>query len=199
MRRPLFVVCSMLAVMVLALPARAGEVNAHVAIQDFSFTPSTTTFNQGSSSYVIAFDNGGSFSHTATSNTGMFDTGQIASAGSQPINVNGAGTYAYHCVNHTFMTGEVVSRPVPSDGTVTVGASIVLRIGADFLKGANWDVQRRYGKGDWKTVRSATSDPTPTFSFSKAGTYSFRARSYLYSGGPRSGWSTPRKVIVSAV
>jgi plastocyanin len=197
MRRPLLVVCSIVVTLALAVPAEAGVVSAHVAIEDFQFLPSTKTFNQGSSGYAISFDNGGSFAHTATSDSGMFDTDQIAPASNGVISIYGAGTYPFHCVNHDFMTGTIVARPVPSDGTVTVGATIVLRVGAEALKGASFDVQRRFGKGLWKTVRAATSDPSPTFSFSKAGTYSFRARTYAFGGGPHSAWSTPRKVLVS--
>jgi hypothetical protein len=92
------------------------------------------------------------------------------------------------------MIGAIRVRPTASDTSVSVGDSITLRVGADFLKGVVFDVQRRRNGGDWVSVRSDTFDPTPTFRLTRAGTYEFRARTELYLQGKRSQWSPIRAV-----
>jgi plastocyanin len=197
MRRVIAVVLTVSAGLIWVLPARAG-VGTVIAIDDFEFIPSTRTVPTVTGSFSLQFDNGGSFQHTATSDDGMFDTGQIASGESGVETIYGAGTYNYHCQNHVQMTGTVRMRPTASDTRVTVGASIDVRVGADFLKGVVWDVQRRRAGGEWQNVRVDTFDATPTFTMNRVGTFEFRTRTDFFKGENHSKWSPVRKVVVEA-
>ena len=94
----------------LAMPARAAVQS--VTVQNFSFVPPAITINAGDS---VSWTNKDQVQHTATSDTGVFDTGAIAPLGGKTITFTVAGTYAYHCSFHTFMKGTVtVIGPAPT-------------------------------------------------------------------------------------
>ena len=94
----------------LAMPARAAVQS--VTIQNFSFVPPAITINAGDS---VSWTNKDQVAHTATSDSGVFDTGAIAPLGGKTITFTDAGTYAYHCTFHTFMKGTVtVLGPAPT-------------------------------------------------------------------------------------
>jgi plastocyanin len=67
------------------------------------FSPGATTITAGQS---VCWQNNGTFQHTVTSNTGLFDTGlppgQIF-VFTFPVK----GSFAYHCNIHTGMTGTI--------------------------------------------------------------------------------------------
>ncbi|HLZ47023.1 MAG TPA: cupredoxin family copper-binding protein [Candidatus Limnocylindria bacterium] len=94
----------------LAMPAWAAVQT--VTIQSFSFMPPAVTINAGDS---VSWTNKDQVQHTATSDTGAFDTGAIAPLGGKTITFTVAGTYAYHCTFHSFMKGTVTVRgPAPT-------------------------------------------------------------------------------------
>jgi plastocyanin len=196
MRRLTVITLALTAGLVFAVPASAS-IGTIFAIDDFEYIPTTKTAPAVATSFYLQFDNGGSFAHTATSDDGLFDTGQIASGASAVEHVYGSGTYDFHCENHAQMVGTVKIRPVASDRNITVGESIELRVGADFLKGVVFDVQRSRNGGDWLNVRVDTFDATPTFTLNKEGIYEFRARTQFFKGD-HSKWSPVRKVVVDA-
>ena len=88
----------------LALPLVAFAASA-VTIQNSAFTPPTTSVKVGD---TVTWTNRDAFSHTATSDTGAWDTSVIAAGTSKSIMFMGAGTFAYHCSIHPFMHGTVV-------------------------------------------------------------------------------------------
>ena len=88
------------------LPNVAQAASQNVVIQNFSFMPPTATINVGDS---ITWRNMDPLVHTATSDTGAFNTGQIgASGGTRTVAFAVAGTFAYHCSIHTTMKGTIV-------------------------------------------------------------------------------------------
>jgi len=57
---------------------------------------------------TIAWRNGDSITHTATQDSGGFNTGSIAAgATSTATMMNTAGTFAYHCTLHPGMVGTI--------------------------------------------------------------------------------------------
>jgi plastocyanin len=82
-----------------------------VSIRDFSFAPKSVTVSVGD---TVTWRNTGKEVHTATAKDGSFDTGNIASGGSGSATFKKAGTFAYFCKPHAFMTASV---------TVTGGGS----------------------------------------------------------------------------
>ena len=92
---------------------------ASVAIVDYGFSPDTITVKVGT---TITWSNTGAVAHTSTSDGGLWDSGQLASptgggayggsaGGSFAHTFGAAGTFSYHCANHTTMTGAVVVTP----------------------------------------------------------------------------------------
>ncbi len=70
---------------------------------NLSFSPNPGPVKVGQ---TIAWKNNDAITHTATADSGAFDTGGIApGAMSNPITMNTAGTFSYHCSIHPSMTG----------------------------------------------------------------------------------------------
>jgi plastocyanin len=79
-----------------------------VVIKNFSFSPKPITVKTGSTITVINDDN---TTHTLTANNGAFDSGDVGGGQDGRITVDRAGTFAYHCTIHTFMTGTARVTP----------------------------------------------------------------------------------------
>ncbi len=76
-----------------------------VSISNFAFGPASMTVKKGTS---ITWQNYDSAVHTATSDSGAWDTGDIAQGGSKSITFNTAGSFPYHCTHHPMMTGTII-------------------------------------------------------------------------------------------
>ena len=96
---------------VAAMPGAALGVSQTVVIQTFAFMPVNTTIAPGES---ITWRNADPVAHTATSDTGAFDTLSIApGATSKTVLFANAGTYAYHCSIHLSMKGTITVQGAP--------------------------------------------------------------------------------------
>jgi plastocyanin len=116
--RPFRVAAFVIAIAALA-PSLALATAQSVVIQNFTFLPQTATINVGES---ITWQNTDPLNHTATSDTGAFDTGPIAPAGIKTVSFAVAGSYAYHCSIHPTMKGTIVvlgPRSTPPPPTPT--------------------------------------------------------------------------------
>jgi plastocyanin len=70
------------------------------------FSPNPIVVTAGS---AVTWTNSTGVTHTATSDTGAWTTGNIgAGATGGPVTFNTPGSFAYHCAIHPFMTGSVV-------------------------------------------------------------------------------------------
>ncbi len=56
----------------------------------------------------VTWINDDNTNHTVTSDTGLFDSGTISPGGSFNYTFNSTGTFDYHCIFHTGMTGKVI-------------------------------------------------------------------------------------------
>ena len=197
MRKFLLPAVAFACVIAFAPPSFAGSVSYHVAIVEFSFTPAITTVPV-STSIGFAFDNGGAFTHTATSDVGDFiDTGPILASTSGYAFLYGSGTFPFHCAVHpSLMKGTIRVRPRASKTSIIVGGSSTITYGNAFSKGVRWDLQRRYNGGAWVAVRTNTLLPYLVFNPTRAGTNDFRARTHDFAGHV-SGWSPFRRVMVT--
>lgn len=95
----------------------AKAANQGVTIDNFAFSPATVTVNVGD---TVTWTNaeGGGIPHTATSDTGAFDTGSIPDgASSTAITFSTAGTFSYHCTIHPTMLGTVVVQQATTPTT----------------------------------------------------------------------------------
>lgn len=85
-----------------ARPAAAGDVS----IVDFAFTPPAITVSVGS---AVSWLNTGTFTHTATSDTGAWNSGDLGPGGTFSYTFDLPGVYLYHCAIHFGMTGTVTA------------------------------------------------------------------------------------------
>jgi plastocyanin len=82
-----------------------GEPGANeVWIQNMAYTPATISVSAGT---TITWTNKDGVAHTVTSDTGLFDSGNISTNGTYSHTFDTAGTYTYHCTIHIFMKGTV--------------------------------------------------------------------------------------------
>jgi plastocyanin len=79
-----------------------------ISIRDFKFSPDKISVPSGAR---VTVTNSDSAPHSVTADDGKsFDSGTIQPGASGPIDAPGAGTYAYHCTIHPFMTGTLVVK-----------------------------------------------------------------------------------------
>jgi len=76
-----------------------------VAIKGFAFSPATLTVKVGT---TVKWTNKDSVAHTVTSDTGLFDSGDLAAGDTFSFTFNQAGTFAYHCTMHPSMTATII-------------------------------------------------------------------------------------------
>ncbi len=79
--------------------------SAHLAIVNYAFTPATLTVKAGTKITVINRDQ---TAHTATADSGGFDSGTLKAGQAAHFTVTKPGTYTYICQFHAFMTGRIV-------------------------------------------------------------------------------------------
>jgi plastocyanin len=96
------------------LAASAANTSAQIvncaAASPWCFSPKPIQITVGS---TVTWTNTTAPTHTATSDTGAWDTGNIASgATSAAVSFPTAGTFTYHCAIHPSMTGSVVVSAV---------------------------------------------------------------------------------------
>jgi plastocyanin len=71
-----------------------------VLMSGMAFIPATITVSVGT---TITWSNNDAFAHTSTSNTGVWDSGNIAGGGSATFKFTTPGTYQYQCTYHAAM------------------------------------------------------------------------------------------------
>ncbi len=84
-------------------PPPPGNSPNTVVMSGTSFGPSSLTIKKGT---AVTWQNAsGAYgtTHTATSDSGAFDTGGIPPGGSKSITFSVAGTFPYHCIYHVSM------------------------------------------------------------------------------------------------
>jgi plastocyanin len=90
-------------------PATTSSVAAatgnSVTLASFAFSPATITVTVGT---AVTWTNKDSTTHTITSDSGVFDSGNLAANGTYSYTFTKAGTYPYHCTIHTYMKGTVI-------------------------------------------------------------------------------------------
>jgi plastocyanin len=116
----------------------AQVVNCSTATACYSPNPIHVTVGS-----TVTWMNGTSLAHTATSDTGAWNTGAIAPGGtSSAVAFNTAGTFAYHCTFHADMHGSVMvsaasatpaATPAPVRGLASSGGGPALPIGSALL------------------------------------------------------------------
>ena len=145
-------------------PAGAVAATQPVNVQFDAFAPSQLDVLPGE---TVQWTNVSPRVHTVTSDTGLFDAGQLAPGGVFGQRFDAAGTFAYHCAIHPEMTGEVDVRRVILGSLPTAAVPVGERIeisgrAADTTRPVS--VQRSVHGGAFATVASATPAPDGSWS-----------------------------------
>jgi plastocyanin len=201
MKRALSMVLAGLTVLAIALPARAATSTVDMT-QQLTFDPTPSAINLGDSVKWVNTSSG--FDHTATSNTGFFDTGSVAPGGSKTKVFQFAGSFPYYCQFHgspTFgMRGKVnVPDRWLNTGTQHVGHVQRIRVSTVAPPaGLAFDVQMKGpGDGAFSAFKTKFKHAIVKFTPTKAGEYLFRSRVHRLSNNKASGFSPAVAVEIS--
>lgn len=85
--------------------SRVGVVR--VAIRSFAFDPKNAEISLGD---TVEWVNNDAFTHSAVSDGGRFDTGNISAEQRRTFVPRTKGTFAYHCFWHYAMRGTIVVK-----------------------------------------------------------------------------------------
>jgi plastocyanin len=99
-----------------------AKATVTVTIKDFEFSPSTLQIKVGD---TVVWNNTGPSSHTATSQNGMWDTGELRMGESSYFTFTQPGMFSYICQIHPRMRGSITVAPEPMTQTGTVGGMAV--------------------------------------------------------------------------
>src|SRR4051794_30113212 len=86
------------------LTANAPAAIAEVNIQNYSFQSQSITVNAGD---TVKWTNLDPDRHTTTSDTGLWDSGELGQNGTFQFTFTSAGTYGYYCARHSGMRGTI--------------------------------------------------------------------------------------------
>jgi plastocyanin len=138
----------------LALPSVAAGPTTAVNVEFSDYRPDTLDILPGE---TVLWTNVSTRTHTVTSDSGAFDSGNLASGKRFSIRFDKVGTYRYHCTIHPSIDGEVDVRRVTlgalPPGPTPAGTKVE-------LDGRASDptrpvvVQRRAGGGAYRRVTS---------------------------------------------
>jgi plastocyanin len=173
-------VASLGAAAALALPAVASADTADVGIQTSAFGPSQISVLAGDS---VMWMNQSLRSHTVTARDGSFGSQQLGTSGMLTQKFPAAGTFAYYCQIHPFMTGEVDVYPVLLKGpigAVSRGGQMVLDGRAE-AGTSSVDIQADSGTG-YANVATAAVDGTGHFHVALPATASAKYRAVTAAG-----------------
>ncbi len=85
--------------------ASVASSQSAVNISNFAFSPQTLTVAKGA---TVTWTNNDSTTHTVTSDSGVWDSGDLAPGKTFNYTFNQTGTFPYHCNIHTYMTAKIV-------------------------------------------------------------------------------------------
>jgi len=107
---------ALVALLVAAQPAPVGAQSQAIAIQGFAFSPASLQVDAGT---TVTWTNNDNVAHTVTADDGSFDSGPIQPGASFSHTFATAGTVAYHCSIHPFMTAQIVVLAANNGGQAT--------------------------------------------------------------------------------
>lgn len=82
-----------------------NPASPEVTIKGFAFSPDTLTVKVGT---TVKWTNQDSVAHSVTSDTGLFDSGELAAGNTFSFTFTQAGTFDYHCAMHPSMIATIV-------------------------------------------------------------------------------------------
>jgi plastocyanin len=155
---------ALVALVLLVAAAGAGAATQPVDVQFDAFSPSQLDLLPGE---TVSWSNVSPRVHTVTSDSGLFDAGELVPGAVFARRFDDPGAFAYHCTIHAGMVGEVDVRrvilgPLPT-AVVPAGEHVELSGRAADVT-APVSIQRSLGGGAFATVASALPAPDGNWS-----------------------------------
>lgn len=104
----------MLIAVSLVLAAGPSLAATEVQIRDFAFVPANVVIMRGEN---VKWTNLDQVVHTSTSDTQVWDSGDLTHGKSFEFRFNSTGTFTYHCAYHVAMKGTVRVTETPVEPT----------------------------------------------------------------------------------
>jgi plastocyanin len=187
-----------------------SPLSENVTIVDYSYNPATITVSVGTK---VIWTNNGPSAHTVTSDTGLFDSGNMGVGQKWNYTFDTAGTYKYHCTYHSSMKGTVIvtapNQPpntptTPSGpGTLNVGQSGMYSTMATDPNGDqvqyrfDFDANGAHAYSAYTPLVPSGQTGSMSYIWNTSGTYVVKSQA-RDSFGLTSNWSNGMTVVVSA-
>lgn len=145
--------------LILLATSQAASAPAEVSIEFAAYRPSQLDVLPGE---TVNWTNVSIRTHTVTSDTTVFDSGQLAPGEHFAFRFDQVGTYEYHCTIHPSITGEVDVRRVILGLLPTAVVPVGTKVSVDGRTADTTQpvaVQRRPDGGSFATVATATPAP----------------------------------------
>jgi plastocyanin len=152
------------------VPSSVGASPSEVNIGFSDYRPSQLDILPGE---TVTWTNVSQRTHTVTSDSGIFDSGNVVGGAHFAVRFDRVGTYPYHCTIHPSITGQIDVRRVTFDplppAVVPVGKPVELSgrtadpnqaVAIQRLNGSTWSTVASAtpaADGDWKTTLKAES------------------------------------------
>ncbi len=114
--------------LLLLTPAGAALKPQEVNIQFSAYGPEQLDILPGE---TVVWTNVSVRTHTVTSDTGLFDSGNVDSNGHFSFAFKDVGTYGYHCTIHPSITGEIDVRQVTLGSLPTAAVAVGAKVEFD--------------------------------------------------------------------
>jgi len=192
-------VCAAALFVLVPAGATAGPPQ-EVSIEFSDYRPSQLDVLPGE---TVSWTNVSVRTHTVTSDTGLFDSGEVNEGGHFAFQFNDVGAYLYHCIIHPSITGEVDVRRVILGllPTAVVAAGTQVEFDGRVADTSHpVSIQRKLEGADFTTVGTATpaADGTWKTKLSAEITADYRAMSGTDVSQTRRLLVSSRKVLVHA-
>jgi plastocyanin len=178
-----------------AATASAGSTHT-VDIENFDFVQTPITAALGDT--VQWHNTTATTEHTSTADLFHLWSHAIAPQGTSPsVAFKEAGLFAYHCMIHPFMHGQVKVPMQVTPASGSTSTTFQIRV-ADINAAAGFKevIQRRMQGGKWSVFKQ-TAAQTVTFKTAMHGTWQFRSKLQQISTGKATGWSPILTIVVS--
>jgi plastocyanin len=189
-----------------ALTGHSSQSNP-VGIVDFGYKPKDAKVAMGGE---ILWTNIGRTRHSATGDgndpcctdgPALWKSGAMDPGATFSFVFAAAGTYTYHCTEHTFMTARIKVAPSVSPPKGDAGTAFTITWAKGSVPdGFDVDVQVKTPTGawsDWKTNQTGSQTSAKYRAKAGPGTYQFRARLQNTATAGASDWSPPASVKIA--
>src|ERR1043166_3780708 len=96
----LFLIASFL----ISAGAKAATTSVSILGISMAYSPANVTINRGD---TVTWTNKDTITHTVTSNTSVFNSGNMGANATFSFTFNNPGSFPYHCSIHLSMTGTI--------------------------------------------------------------------------------------------